>query len=128
MQAEAPVEAPPPPPPPEPPKVEAPVFDVKSLPFEQQEMHRKANRHAKVTMQDIKMYKKEDVRAGQENRDICSRLREDIDKARKEYDRRFKAILNHPVDYFYDWMVQILADGDEEKLGEYPYPSPVHRR
>ena len=129
-----PVEEPPPPvevaplPPPPPPPAEPVAFDVKSLPFEEQELHRKANRHAKVSMQDIKMYKKKEVLAGQENKDICVRLREEIDKARKEYDRRFKPILNHPVDYFYDWMVQILADGDAEKLGEYPYPSPVHRR
>lgn len=118
-----PVEAAPPPPP-----AGAAVFDLKSLPFEEQELHRKANRHAKVSMQDIKMYKKNEIRLGQENRDICQRLREDIDKARKEYDRRFRSILNHPVDYFYDWMVQILADGDPERLGEYPYPSPIHRR
>lgn len=124
------VEAPPPPPPP---PVEAPAaveeaFEVKNLPHDEQEMHRKANRHAKVSMQDIKLIRPEQVRLGRENRDLCIRLKDDIDKARKEYDRRFKAILNHPVDYFYDWMVQILADGDSEKLGEYPYPSPVHRR
>jgi len=122
VEAEAAAEAPAPAP------VEAEAFDVKSLPHEQQELHRKANRHAKVSMQDIKMYRKAEVKLGQENKDLCSRLREDIDKARKEYDRRFKAIHNHPVDYFYDWMVQILADGDAEKLGDYPYPSPVHRR
>jgi hypothetical protein len=123
---EIPAEVPPPPPPP----VEAPAeeFDLKSLPHDEQEMHRKANRHAKVSMQDIKLIRPEQVRLGRENRDLCIRLKDDIDKARKEYDRRFKAILQHPVDYFYDWMVQILADGDPEKLGEYPYSSPVHRR
>jgi hypothetical protein len=50
-----------------------------------------------------------------------------MDKARKEYDRRFKTIQDHPVDYFHDWMVEILAEGDPEALGEYPYPSPVLR-
>jgi len=54
-------------------------------------------------------------------------LRTDIDKARKEYDRRFHAILDQPVDYFHRWMVEILAEGDTEALGEYPYPSPVLR-
>jgi len=116
-----------PPPPPPPPPAAAPAWDLKSLPFEEQEMHRKANRHAKVSMQDIKMYKKNEVKQGQENFDLCTRLREDIDKARKEYDRRFKSILDHPVDYFYDWMVAILADGDAEKLGKYPYPSRARR-
>jgi hypothetical protein len=103
----------------------APVFDVASLPSDQQELHRRANRVAKVAMQDIKLLRPKDVRVGRENKDICVRLRGDLDKARKEYDRRFKTILDHPVDYFHDWMVAILADGDAEALGEYPYPSPV---
>ena len=97
-------------------------FDVASLPAEQQEMHKRANRVAKVAMQDIKLLQPKEVRAGRENKDICKRLRVDIDKARKEYDRRFAAIQDHPVDYFHHWAVQILADGDSEALGEYPYP------
>ena len=103
-------------------------FDVARLTVEEQELHRRANRVAKVSMQDIQLLKPEDVRLGRENKDICARLRNDIDKARKEYDRRFKAILDHPVDYFHHWMVAILAGGDAEALGEYPYPSPVFRR
>ncbi|HXW17695.1 MAG TPA: hypothetical protein VEJ39_05305 [Candidatus Acidoferrales bacterium] len=102
-------------------------FDVGTLDHELQELHRRAKRVAKVAMQDIKMLRPKDVRLAQQNKDICVRLRDDLDKARKEYDRRFKAILDHPVDHFHDWMVTILADGDPEALGEYPYPSPVAR-
>lgn len=104
-----------------------PAFDVTTLAPEVQEMHRRAKRVAKVAMQDIKMLRPKDVRAARENRDICIRLRDDLDKARKEYDRRFKALQDQPVDYFYDWLVAILADGDPEALGAYPYPSPVRR-
>lgn len=104
------------------------AFDLSSLPSEEQELHRRANRVAKVSMQDLKMLHPEQVRLGRQHRDLCSRLREEIDKARKEYDRRFTAILHHPVDYFYHWMVEILAEGDPEALGEYPYPSPVLKR
>jgi hypothetical protein len=103
-------------------------FDVLALSPGEQEMHRRANRVAKVSMQDVKMLRPKDVVLGKEHKDICIRLRDDIEKARKEYDRRFQAILDQPVDYFYDWMVQILGDGDPETLGEYPYPSPVLRR
>ena len=114
------------------PAAEAPaqqeVFDVSSLSPEEQELHRRAYRVAKVSMQDIKMLRPEDVRLGRENRDLCFRLRDDIDKAYKEYDRRFQPILTHPVDYFYDWMVEILAGGDPQALGEYPYSSPLVRR
>jgi hypothetical protein len=103
-------------------------FDISTLAPEEQDLHRRANRVAKVSMQDIKMLRPNDVRLGCEHKDICLRLRDDIEKAHKEYDRRFQSILVHPVDYFYDWMVQILGEGDPEALGEYPYPSPVLRR
>jgi hypothetical protein len=102
-------------------------FDISRLPPEQQELHRRANRVAKVSMQDIRMLRPHDVKTGKEHKDLCHRLRDDIERAHKEYDRRFHAILGHPVDYFYDWMVEILADGDPGALGEYPYPSPVLR-
>ncbi len=96
-------------------------FDINQLTPEEQELHRRANRVAKVSMQDIKMLRPEQVRLGRENRDICIRLKDDIEKAHREYDRRFKPIMDHPVDYFYRWMVEILADGDSNALGEYPY-------
>ena len=96
-------------------------FDVNRLSPEEQELHRRANRVAKVSMQDIKMLRPEQVRLGRENRDICTRLKDDIEKAHREYDRRFKPIMDHPVDYFYRWLVEILADGDPHALGEYPY-------
>ncbi len=106
----------------------APVFNLDSLPPEEQELHRRAFRVAKVSMQDIRMLRPEDVRVGREKKDLCFRLRDDIEKAHKEYDRRFQSIQAHPVDYFYDWMVEILGGGDPQALGEYPYPSPVLRR
>jgi hypothetical protein len=103
-------------------------FDVSALLPEEQDLHRRANRVAKVSMQDIKMLRPNEVLLGREHRDICVRLRDDIEKAHKEYGRRFQSILGHPVDYFYDWMVQILGDGDPQALGEYPYRSPALRR
>ena len=106
----------------------APAFNLDLLPPEEQELHRRAFRVAKVSMQDIRMLRPEDVRLGREKKDLCFRLRDDIEKAHKEYDRRFQAIQSHPVDYFYDWMVEILGGGDPQALGEYPYPTAVLRR
>jgi hypothetical protein len=97
------------------------AFDTNQLTPEEQELHRRANRVAKVSMQDIKMLRPEQVKLGREHRDICTRLKDDIEKAHREYDRRFRPIMDHPVDYFYRWMVEILADGDSSALGEYPY-------
>lgn len=103
-------------------------FDVNHLSPEEQELHRRANRVAKVSMQDIKMLRPEQVRLGREKKDICIRLKDDIEKAHREYDRRFKPIMDHPVDYFYRWMVEILAEGDAHALGEYPYATPARQR
>lgn len=106
---------------------ETQAFDIAALPTEMQDLHRRANRVAKVAMQDIKLLRPKDVRLGREHKDVCTRMRGDLDKARKEYDRRFRAIQDHPVDYFHHWMLEILAEGDAQALGEYPYPSPVLR-
>jgi hypothetical protein len=103
-------------------------FDVNQLSPEEQELHRRANRVAKVSMQDIKMLRPEQVRLGREKKDLCIRLKDDIEKAHREYDRRFKPIMDHPVDYFYRWMVEILAEGDAHALGEYPYATPARHR
>jgi hypothetical protein len=112
-------------------------FDINQLTPEEQELHRRANRVAKVSMQDIKMLRPEQVKLGRENKDICIRLKDDIEKAHREYDRRFRPIMDHPVDYFYRWMVEILADGDNSALGEYTQtavsssalnPSPLNAR
>jgi hypothetical protein len=105
-----------------------PGFDVNRLSAEEQELHRRANRVAKVSMQDIKMLRPEQVRLGREKKDLCVRLRDDIEKAHREYDRRFRPIMDHPVDYFYRWMVEILADGDAHALGEYPYAVHANQR
>jgi hypothetical protein len=126
--------APPPPPPaiePEPLPIEEIAetsvdFDVNHLSSEEQELHRRANRVAKVSMQDIKMLRPEQVRLGRQNKDLCIRLKDDIEKAHREYDRRFKPIMDHPVDYFYKWLVEILAEGDASALGEYPYAPVRH--
>jgi hypothetical protein len=110
----------------EPEPADEPEFDVNRLTPEEQELHRRANRVAKVSMQDIKMLNPDKVRLGRENKDLCIRLKDDIEKAHREYDRRFKPIMDHPVDYFYRWMVEILAEGDSSALGEYPY-APVRQ-
>jgi hypothetical protein len=106
----------------------ASAFDVSRLSPEEQELHRRANRVAKVSMQDIKMLRPEQVRLGRQHKDICVRLRDDIEKAHREYDRRFKPIMDHPVDYFYRWMVEILAESDASALGEYPYATTAQHR
>src|SRR5438445_13404229 len=67
-------------------------FDINRLSPEEQELHRRANRVAKVSMQDIKMLRPEQVRSGRQSRDLRIRLKADIEKAHPDEDRQFKPI------------------------------------
>jgi hypothetical protein len=98
--------------------------DVESLPEELQKMHKKAARFARVTVQELFMYKKEEVEKGRENKDLYERFKEEIDKSKTLYDQKFQQIADHNVDYLYDELVRVLAENDPAALGNYPYSTP----
>lgn len=100
----------------------APAFDVESLPEELQAMHKKAKRFAKVTVQELALYKRDEVSKGRQNKDLYRRFKEEIDKSKALYDERFQKIAGHNVDYLYDELVRTLAENDPSLLGDYPYP------
>lgn len=103
----------------------APVaVDVESLPDDLKKLHQKAQRFARVTVQELFMYKKEEVDKGRENRDLYNRFKEEIDKSKALYDKRFEKIAEHNVDYLYDELVRVLAENDAGALGNYPYSTP----
>lgn len=115
--AEAPAEAPP-----EPEAAPAPEpVDVSSLPDELKQLHKKAARFARVTVQELFMYKKEEVEKGRQSRDLYQRFREEIDKSKALYDQKFQQISDHNIDYLYDELVRVLAENDAGALGNYPY-------
>lgn len=112
-EAPAAVEAPPP---------AAPArVDVGSLPDDLKQLHQKAKRFAKVTVQELIMYKKDEVTRGRENNDLYSRFKDEIDKSKQLYDKRFEKIAGHHIDYLYDELVRVLADNNADALGNYPY-------
>lgn len=103
----------------------APVaVDVESLPDDLKKLHQKAQRFARVTVQELFMYKKDEVDKGRENRDLYNRFKEEIDKSKALYDKRFEKIAEHNVDYLYDELVRVLAENDAGALGNYPYSTP----
>lgn len=112
-------------PPPEaaPAPVAAPL-DIDSLPDELKELHKKAKRFAKVTVQDLAMYKKNEIAKGLENRDLYKRLKDEIDRSKATYDKRFDKIAEHNIDYLYEEIVRVLTKDDPGALGDYPYPTP----
>jgi hypothetical protein len=103
--------------------VAAPV-DVTSLPDELQQVHKKAARFARVTVQEFFMYKSDEVTRGRENKDLYQRFKDEIDRSKELYDQRFEQIAPHNIDYLYDELVRVLAENDPGALGDYPYPTP----
>lgn len=99
----------------------AAAVDVESLPDELQAMHKKAKRFAKVTVQELALYKKDEVAKGRQNKDLYRRFKEEIDKSKALYDERFQKIAGHNIDYLYDELVRTLAENDASLLGDYPY-------
>ncbi len=110
-----------PPPAPEPPKpAAAPASsgpDLSSLSKEDQEVHKKAKRFAKLLVDEIKLYNKGKVEEGRANKDIYKRLQEDIDKSRSTYEKRYNNSVAGPANYFQAEIIRILADNDVSLLG-----------
>jgi hypothetical protein len=123
----APVEAPVPPPPapkrdvaPEPaaPEMVADATaEIASLPPEEQEIHKKAKRFAKLLVDEIKLYNQAKVAEGRANKDLYQRLREDIEKSRATYDKRYGSTPAADGGYFNAEVIRILADNDPSTLG-----------
>jgi hypothetical protein len=84
---------------------------------EDEEIHRKARRFAKLLVDEIKLYNQSKVTEGRKNRDIYQRLRDDIDKSRATYDKRYGQTAAAGADYFHQELVRTLCDNDPELLG-----------
>lgn len=80
------------------------------------EAHVKAKRFAKLLVEEIKLYNQEKVSQGRINKDLYERLKEDIDKSKATYDRRYGQTITD-VDYFTQELVRILGDNDRSALG-----------
>ena len=72
-----------------------------------------ARRYAKLLISEIKLYNEGAVRVGRERRDLQTRLRDEIDRARRLYDQRVPASLKKRDAYFRQELVQMLAEGDQ---------------
>ena len=79
------------------------------------EVHTKARRFAKLLVDEIKLYNQAKVAEGRQARDLYDRLKEDIEKSRATYQRRYGHV--NDVDYFRQELVRVLADNDASLLG-----------
>ena len=95
-----------------------------SLSREDQELHGRAQRFARVQVAEMRLYKSNLVKAGRENAALYPALRADIDLAREAYQTQFLADPSKGMfDYLHMELVNALATSDESLLGrEYPGP------
>ncbi len=84
---------------------------------EDAEVHRKAQRFARLLMDEIKLYNQAKVAEGRKNKDLYDRLREDIEKSRSTYGKRYGQSVAASADYFNQELIRSLAEDDPSLLG-----------
>ncbi len=84
---------------------------------EEDETHRRAKRFARLLVEEIKLYNEAKVAQGRQNKNLYELLRDDIEKSRASYEKRYGHMLGSSTDYFAQELVRILADGNESLLG-----------
>ena len=100
-----------------------PPPDADALPEAERDSHKKAHRFARVAVQDLLSYHRDKVEQGRRNRNLFSMLREDIEKTRENYQKRFGETPARTFDYLHYEMVSKLAGNDPGVFGE-QYPGP----
>ena len=118
--APAPVAPPPPPAAPAPAPVAVPAAATETqgeMSATDEEVHKKAKRFAKLLVDELKLYNQQKVADGRAHRDLYTRLKDDIDKSRASYEKRYGQTAAGSADYFNKELVRILCDGDPAVLG-----------
>ena len=84
---------------------------------EDAETHRKAQRFARLLMDEIKLYNQVKVTEGRKHKDLYDRLKEDIEKSRTTYHKRYGNTAAAASDYFNQELIRSLAEDDVSLLG-----------
>jgi hypothetical protein len=96
----------------------APAADpFAGLSAEDADTHRKAQRFARLLVDEIKLYNQAKVNEGRRNRDLYDRLKEDIDKSRATFQKRYGSTVAASGDYFQKEVVRSLAEDDLSVMG-----------
>jgi hypothetical protein len=82
------------------------------------DLHKKAKRFAKLLVEEIMLYNQAKVAQGKKNQDLYTRLREDIEKSRATYDKRYGESAVASANYFNQELIRILADNDVSLMGD----------
>ncbi len=84
---------------------------------DEDELHKKALRFAKLLVEEIKLYNQPRVEEGRQHKDLYDRLKVDIEKSRSTYNKRYAESAVASSDYFTQELIRILADNDVSLMG-----------
>jgi hypothetical protein len=84
---------------------------------EDADTHRKAQRFARLLVDEIKLYNQAKVSEGRRNKDLYDRLREDIEKSRVTFQKRYGNTAAAGADYFSREVLRSLAEDDTTVMG-----------
>jgi hypothetical protein len=94
------------------------------LPVEEQQIHLRAQRFARVQAAELRLNEADAVQAGRLQRNLYDILRKQIDTSRATFRQSFFARSTSMVDYLHLELVRTLANDDAELLGK-DYPGPM---
>lgn len=99
------------------------VVDVAKLTKDEQEIHARAQRFARVRVAEMRLYRAQAVKEGRESGNLFQALRKEIESGREQFRQDF---LSTPtmIDYFHVELVRTLANDDASILGP-DYPGPL---
>jgi len=84
---------------------------------EDAEIHRKAQRFARLLIEEVKLYNQAKVAEGRKNKDLYDRLRDDVEKSKAAYHKRYGQTVAASADYFNQELIASLAEDDISLLG-----------
>jgi hypothetical protein len=84
---------------------------------EDADTHRKAQRFARLLVDEIKLYNQAKVAEGRRNKDLYDRLKEDIEKSRATYQKRYGTTAAASGEYFQQELLRSLAEEDASVMG-----------
>jgi len=95
--------------------IETPL--VSSISPEDQDVHRKAQRFARLLIDEIKLYNQAKVAEGRKNKDLYDRLKETIEKSRATYQKRYGKSVAASGNYLQNEIIRSLAEDDPSIMG-----------
>ena len=95
----------------------APPATPPAVSDDEQAIHQKAQRFARLLVDKIKLYNLAKVTEGRKNKDLYDRLKETIEKSRSTFAKRYGNTLAASGDYFQHELIRSLAEDDISIMG-----------